>query len=207
MHTFTWNGPEFARRVEKGISDGLVNTSIRLQSEMITQLSGPSPSKAGSPPGVDRGTLRRSITYKASPRMAVIGTPLKYGWVQEFGAVGGVIRPRTVKALPVPLNYEAKRMLRTLSINGRQVASLRSRNLTYVPKKDGERVGFLVEKIVKNGKNKGEFRGAVFALRKSIKSRPRPWVRRSYAACKPDLTRIFAASVAKATGIKWEVTT
>ena len=205
MTSFRWNGDELKRQVEAGIAAGLARSAIRLQTEMINKLSGKSPSAPGTPPGVDRGTLRRSITYAMGKRSVRVGTPLKYGWFQEFGAT---IRPRRVKALPVPVNAAARRMMRTLPINPRtgMVGSLRSKNLTFIKSRKGKNVGLLVEKIGTRCKAKGKFSVAVLVLKPQVVLPPRPWVRRSYTACKSELPTIMADQLAKATGIRWTVT-
>ena len=138
-----------------------------------------SPSSPGTPPGKDTGTLGRSIQVDASKITSLrvrIGTNLPYGRIQEFG---GVIRPKKVQRLPVPLNREAKLLQRR--------GSLRSANLTLIPRRGKD--SLLVRKT------KGGGIKPLFILKKSVTLPARPWVRPTRVRVAPRVLKLISQGV------------
>lgn len=135
------------------------------------------PSAPGSPPNSQTGHLRNSIAYCSpdalgTPLRAAYGTNVAYGRHLEFGAV---IRPKSVKYLPVPINLPARLMLRRLGGFGvGVVGSLRTQNLMMIRPKG--KPAMLVEKTPTGRIKKN---GAAFVLKKSVKIAARPWAKRA----------------------------
>lgn len=173
---FEWKGKQVVAAMGAARLRAVESGAIVLQRTMKRTASGSSPSSPGSPPGVDRGGLRRSIVWAlASGPSAQVGTILKYGAYLERGT------NYTSKPVPVPVNDKAKRMLRTLSISGGRRASLRTKNLQFIKRKG--KPPLLVEKT-KTGKDmKG---GAVFVIKRT-RMAPRPWVLPSFNAAKQEI--------------------
>jgi phage gpG-like protein len=92
--------PQINSILEKRLQEGLNRAAILLQNEIKMGLSlSTSPSKAGSPPGVKTGTLRRSIQVDNSDISNLrvrVGTNIKYARIQEYG---GVIKSKIGKLL------------------------------------------------------------------------------------------------------------
>lgn len=121
-------------------------------------------SAPGQPPNFQTGELAGSINVKSGGNLRVlVGTDVPHGRYMEFGAT---IRPKTVRAIPVPCNVQAKQMLQRI-----RGASLRTQNLIPI-KKDGKR--YLAEKTP-TGKIKKN--GALFVLRAFVVILARPWLR------------------------------
>jgi len=162
--TYKWHGRAFRDALQKELRRSVERAGVIVQREMKSMLNrSGSPSSPGRAPGKDTGTLGRSIQVDRSQagRLKVrIGTNLIYGRIQEEG---GVIRPKRVKRLPVPLNREAKFMLRR--------GQLRSANLTYIPR--GGRDPLLVRKLPGGGIK------PMFVLKKEVRLPARPWAKPS----------------------------
>lgn len=125
------------------------------------------PSNPGNPPNFQTGELAGSIRTVGAdalgkPLSAAYGTAVMHGLYMEKGAT---IRPKTAKAIPVPLNTQAKQMLQRI-----RGASLRTQKLIPI-KKDGK--SYLVEKTPTGRVKKN---GAIFALRKLVVIAARPWI-------------------------------
>lgn len=166
-----WHGDEVARLGREAVAAGLPRAAAVVQAHHKLKLSGASPGKAGGPPGVVTGNLRNSITSNidAANLSAQIGTNVKYGRWLEYGFVA---TPKAAKAMPVPLNREARRMLARLSIDGEGTrASLKTANLTYVPRKGKPP---LLVKIT--GRGRSQRFTPMFVLLKVVRVAPRPWV-------------------------------
>lgn len=134
-------------------------------------------SAPGSPPNSQTGNLRNRIAFATpeecgTPLKAIYGATIPYAKYLEYGAV---ITPKNVKALPVPINAQARRMLQRLSGYGSATVtgSLRVFDLKYIPGKGGKDAR-LVEKTP-GGKEKKN--GAVFVLKKRVVIKARPFLR------------------------------
>ena len=92
--------PQIDAILYQRLQDGLNRAAITLQNEIKLGLSlSSSPSKAGTPPGVKTGTLRRSIQVdnsEISNLKVRVGTNIKYAKIQEFG---GVVKAKIGKLL------------------------------------------------------------------------------------------------------------
>lgn len=190
-----WNGARVTAALPVAKRAALTQGSLVLQVAMKRMLSGVSPSAPGSPPGVDRGGLRRSIAYAVGSDVAQVGTELKYGLYLERGA-----NPRAKGGgLPVPVNHAAKRMLRTLNISGGMRVSLRTKNLVLIKRKG--KPPLLIEQTP-TGKEKKN--GAVFVLKKSVRIAARPWAVPSFASSREliaeTMRNTFAKSIAASLG-------
>jgi phage gpG-like protein len=97
--TFKKN-PNIDNIIKQKRQEGLSRAAITLQNEIKMQLSlSSSPSKAGSPPGVNTGTLRRSIQIDNTELDYLkirVGTNVKYAAIQNFG---GVVKAKIAKYL------------------------------------------------------------------------------------------------------------
>jgi phage gpG-like protein len=115
-------------------------------------------SEPGGPPGTRSGMLRASVTYEVEGSLLSVGTNLVYGAkLQE----GGDIRPKTAKALTVPISPEAE--------------GKRARDFSdtfIIPSKSGDpdTVGIIGRRAAG-----GTFQG-LFALRKRVHIEARPWL-------------------------------
>lgn len=134
-------------------------------------------SAPGTPPNVQRAGLRNAVSYTASTRFkSSVGAAatVPYAAIQEFG---GTIRPKTARALPVPVNHAAKRHMEKAGT---------PRGLDLIPIKSRGRL-FLVPRPYKNGRQRS---GPVFMLTRSVTLRPRPYIRpgvyRNLAAIKAE---------------------
>jgi hypothetical protein len=212
----TDNTARFQAAAKQAVALGISRAAMAVASEMkrgMGRLSRFTSSSPGKPPNRQRSGLANSIGSTAAKEKggvftASAGSGIAYARIQERG---GTIRPKSGKFLPVPLNKAAQRMLETTT------GSLRSRNLQVIRSKTGKlllfegktlrnqkgerTLGLRVYKI--NGK-------AVFALRKSVTLKARPWaapalqkatddgtIKKALAqAVKRGLTN-FAAGVAK----------
>lgn len=152
-------------------------------------------SNPGNYPNVQTGELLRSIRAQgptaAEPLTARYGSGKEapQGRWMEYG-VQNITAKRT-RFLPVPINYEAEKMLRRLG-----GTSLRTQKLKPI-KKDGK--AFLVE-MTPTGKREKKG-GAVFVLKRSVTIAPRPWLvpsaKLAAQEMKDTFRRVFAAEMAK----------
>lgn len=90
--------PEFRKNIRKQIAEGVDRAASALQSDIKRTLSiSPSPSSPGQPPGVDTGTLRRSVQIDRSrvdsDLLARVGTNVEYGRYLEYGTIKMAARP------------------------------------------------------------------------------------------------------------------
>jgi len=190
--TFRWNGAAYLAHVRAAVPKALALAGEEIRNQMKVNLSGPSPSKPGGFPGADTGTLSRSIFNEGvTPFQRRIGTRTPQGRWMELGAT---VRPKRVKALPVPLNYKAKRMLRTLGVANGSRVSLRTRNLIVV--KMGKTT-ILTERTA-GGKASKAKDAARFVLRKKVVILPRPWCYRSAAMARGAAQARFASEMQRA---------
>lgn len=92
------NNPDFRNAIRNQIVRGIDRASIALQSDLKQVLStSPSPSAPGQPPGVDTGTLRRSVQVDRSQvdseLKARVGTNVEYARPLEYGTINMAARP------------------------------------------------------------------------------------------------------------------
>lgn len=151
------------------------------------------PSAPGAYPHTQTGRLRGSVVPVApwtagTPGTAYYGSNVAYGRYLHYGAT---IRPKQAKAIPVPLNHEAKRMLRRASVGG----GLRQFRLKSFKAPNGEL--FLAETTARGQLKAG---GARFVLRKQVRIAPRPWI--TMPGGRPDAEASAKASQAFASKLR-----
>jgi len=138
----------------------LDKSGFRVETAAKRSMRGKGPSAQGTPPGIDTGTLRRSVTHQVNPTKLEcrVGSNVPHARIQEMG---GTITAKGSK-LTIPLNEEAAKMRRnTASLN--TVGGLK-----YV-KVGG--TGYLVKDTENDD---GEF---MFVLKDSVTLPPRPYLR------------------------------
>lgn len=171
MSRVDWNDANFMRRfldaVDVGVTES-ANVAADYAARSLGRDHGRVPSMPGFPPNSQDGTLRNSIVYVGAkklgtPGKAAIGSELAYARILELG---GIIRAKNVRALPVPVNRAAKEMLR--KAKGR---SLRMYKLVMI--KQPGKPPMLVERTPTGREKKN---GAVFVLKPSITIKPRPYL-------------------------------
>lgn len=186
-----WKGDEFMRHVHLAMGDAVARSAIQMQTETKRQLNrqasrrGASPSAAGNPPAKDTGALSRSIQIddsglrEGSPK-ARVGTNLVYARIHEKG---GTIKPKRVKALPVPLNQEARDLLRKVGSGG-----LRSENLVPIKTRRGRLL--LAKQVSRRGKRRAHQRGDLqflFLLSKAVRIPKRPYMKPAFTKMVPEM--------------------
>lgn len=152
-------------------------------------------SNPGNPPNVQTGDLLRSIRSQAPTAAEPLtarygaGREAPQGKWMEYGVP--LITAKRTRFLPVPVNYEAEKMLRRLG-----GTSLRTQRLKF---KKGKTNAMLVEMTPSGKKEKSG--GAVFVLKRSVSIKPRPWLVPSAKLAAQDMKdtfrRVFAAEMAK----------
>ena len=118
-------------------------------------------SAPGQPPGTRSGQGRHSITYALAGRVLSVGTNLIYLGFLHFG---GVIRPRKAKALTIPIAPEAE---------GKRARDFDNTFILKPKPGDPQSAGIIMQKI---GDGPNDIR-PLFALRKSVRIAPRPWLK------------------------------
>ena len=216
--TVTWNVDKFQAALVPAINKGLTAAALVCAEQARELLSGPSPSAPGSPPGVDTGHLRNSISH-VSPEAA--GTPLKahfgtavfYGRHLEFGAY---IKPKQAKYLAIPVDRGLAQKLQrgANKAHGTSGFSYGVRNipgLKYIPPGKGSKPGY-GGKLVMARSSKVHVRGqkngrkvsagaTAFILKDFVIIRKRPWIMQSALMAAPK-ARAAAVAVTKAELIK-----
>jgi len=193
-------------RIYKGAAKGVEAAALFLRNDVVRTLvarnntltSGAGSSQPGEPPARVTGSLHRSIVVvnahrsKAQPR-CLVGSKLKYARIHEFG---GRIVAKAGKALIIPLNDTARRMLR--NANGK----VRSLNLRLIKTSRGV---FLVKDFAageKLGKGIPKAKGAgsmlLFMLKKSVIMPARPYMRPAVARTAQDRLKIIRYHVKQA---------
>lgn len=166
----------FDAALRKATDDGLAAAALVGADAAVSVLGrnhGGVHSEPGEPPNSQTGTLSRSIHYvhprNLAPGVAAFGTNVEYGRHLEFGAT---VRPKNVKALPVPLTREAARLQR-------RVTSIRQLGLkfAYRPSTKPNCAG-----ILGTESGKGKVFKPMFALMRVVHIWPRPWLKRSMLA-------------------------
>lgn len=180
-----WYGDEQVARMRAAIDTALTDAAMR-GSEVVRQgfqRLGGSSAPAGTPPAIQTGHLKRSVTWASpqdlgTPGKAAIGTNVKYGRYQEKGAY---ITPKKARALAVPISREAKRA----SAKGLGPRSMP--NLFMLSRKGRDPL-----LAVKRA------RGALkimYVLKKSVRLKPRPWLKPGFEKAKPLIRSAFASSL------------
>jgi len=163
----------FDQQVERAVNAGISRAAFEGKQFMSRGLGKGkgdyAASAAGSPPNVQRGQLRSSITSTEAVNFrASAGTPLKYGLIQERG---GVIRPKKGKFLPVPLNIPAKRIME-------REGTPKNTKTQLIRTKNGKLLLWGEDKQkVKNraGRKVIADQVPIWILVKQVKFPPRPW--------------------------------
>lgn len=200
MAYYTRN-PQLMQRVKAANQAGLYRVAIGLQRAIKGKLNltasnignGGQPSAPGSPPAKNTGTLGRSIQIdQTNPDRLLVGTNVVYAKIQEFG---GIIRPKKGKALPVPMNLEAKRISAANPQGLRNVPNL-------VPIKT--RSALYLVQIVRKGGSKSEryVWGAVWMLKKSVRMPKRPYMAPALAEYRPNATQDYAKGFKTGLGVR-----
>lgn len=184
----TWTADQWARAIVPAINAGLT-AAAQVCADQAVQSFGSSPSPPGSPPGVDTGLLRNSIAVASpealgTPLKAAFGTAVQYGRHLEFGAV---VRAKSTKYLPVPVNRGLAQAIRRRIGKG---ASLRGYpGLKFIPRKGGGGVLVLTDSV-RYQKNRGKFTArsgqVAFVLKEQVIIAPRPWIRRAAIAARSE---------------------
>ena len=174
----TWNGKKLREQVQAEIDRRLTKVGGMLVKEAKQDLSrgnsrdgGPSP--AGTPPYQFRGRLAKSVTFKfkglRKTRMIRVGTRSFVGYKQE---VGGVIRPKSKKALAVPISLQARRHRGGARNFPIKLTMIKRRN------KPPLLVDTSKEKYTKKGKLRKNSRWVLhYVLTKKVTLPKRPWLR------------------------------
>ena len=187
--------PAFRARVIAGMNDGLTGAAIYLSGRMKASMQTKGKylhSAPGTPPNVQRGLLRRSITSTPGRGLrASAGTNVKYGIYLEKGAI---IRAKG-KLLPVPVNPAAKRL------RERTTGSLRSANLRFIKTSKGNKllIGNRRERVstVRNGQRLNLSGVPVFILKEVVVLKKRPWAVPAMRKNKAGIVRQFVTSARK----------
>lgn len=187
---FEWHGDKLAEDVRAATSVGIGVAAVELATQMKVNLTNRGVSAPGAMPGFDTGQLRGSIVSQVtSPTTARAGTALPYGRWLEYGFRSTA---KGKSSLPVPLNREARRMLRQAQNKG----GLRSvPNLVLITRKG--KPPLLVQTRGKGTKGGKQWK-PMFVLKKSIVVAPRPWVRRSAAMARAKMNKAFIDHTTKA---------
>jgi len=110
-----WYGDEVKGKVRRKVLNALNVWRLTCEAEMTRSLSGPSPSKPGSPPGTDTGRLLGSISSeiddtKKDPIARAGSTlfrradqPHSYPWYLEFGTIRMIARPWARRAFNITI--------------------------------------------------------------------------------------------------------
>lgn len=100
-----WHGDEVQRLTEADVQRRLLKACIMVTNTAKENLAVGGASGFKTSHG-DLGSLRGSIAYEVEGFVGRVGSNLKYARIQELG---GVITPKTAKALAIPIHPEAQR--------------------------------------------------------------------------------------------------
>lgn len=174
------------RHVERAASVGILAcASIVAESARASMTKGGrigsrhySPSAPGSPPAVQSGHLRRSITARnTSAYTAVAGTRVPYGRHLEYGAV---IRPRKGRYLAVPVSTEARRA----AAGGRSARTVPGLKVITPRGKDP---------LLVRPRGKDAF-DVMYALRRESRIAARPWLAPAMYRVRGSLQSVFVGA-------------
>lgn len=185
--TITFNIDDIYRKVEDAANTAILSAAEvgRKQAESLLMHNGGRyvSSAPYSPPNFQTGELAGNIVAEGpeivGPLRARFGTYVKHGRHMEYGVT---IRPKNVKAIPVPCNIQARQMLGRI-----KGASLRTQNLGMFIKNG---VKYLGEKTAKKGELKKN--GALFVLRTRVVIEQRPWLRPAASLAASDMKARYA---------------
>ena len=196
MTEVRWNQQRVERKIFREIRVRLMRAAALLQGEIKKELSLTRTPRGGAtrsipltPPGVQTGALRRSIQIDSThlgddaPRVRV-GTDLVYAAIHEKG---GIIRPKRVKALPVPLNDDARAMLRDAP-----GGSLRNVPGLFIFKTRTGRT--FLARLLSGRRGKTQERVGMqllFALRSEVYMPVRPFIRPAFERAKPAILEMM----------------
>jgi phage gpG-like protein len=171
--TFTIDREKLKRSLVAAVNTGInraADVYVVAIKESFSKTSRGTASAAGSPPSVQRNSLRKGITHTpAKDGVAIVHTSkTTYAAIQEFG---GVIRAKGKRFLPVPLSFEARRIQEReggLRASGVPMHVIRT--------KAGKLL--LVKRLIRRGKNATKLIGsqAMFVLVKSVRLPARPYM-------------------------------
>ena len=171
--TFTIDRAKLQRSLVAAVNTGInraADVYVVGIKESMTKKSRGVASAPGTPPNVQRNSLRKGIDHTpAKDGVAIIHTSkTTYAAIQEFG---GVIRAKGKRFLPIPLSFEARR------IQERE-GGLRSSGVPMhvIRTKAGKLL--LVKRLIRRGKNATKLIGsqAMFVLVKSVRLPARPYM-------------------------------
>jgi len=130
---------------------------VRAWSLAFARTPGHTSGPAGKPPAVQGGDLMGSLTYEVRRGGDVLeaGSSARHAAIQHFG---GTIRPRKAKALAIPISSKSY---------GKRPRDFG--DLVFIPSK-GRGIGVLARE------SSGGAVEALFALARSVKLPPRPWL-------------------------------
>jgi phage gpG-like protein len=118
-------------------------------------------SAIGGPPAMRTGLLAQRITYEVTGPLLEVGTRDIRAAMLQYG---GTVRPKSAKALTIPVSPEAY---------GKRARDFSNLVLIKPRMKDPESIGLLVRK---KGRGKKETTEALFVLRRSAKIEARPFL-------------------------------
>jgi hypothetical protein len=109
--TVQWRGEEWLRTtLLPAVEAGLDASALSYSNTIRRSLNGPRGSAPGGPPGMDQGTLSRSLSISTpGPLQRRIAARTPYALTLELGKT---IRSRSGKFMTVPLTAEAKKIRR-----------------------------------------------------------------------------------------------
>lgn len=192
-----FNREKIMQRLRVAVSQAIAKSAIELQAAVKAKLNlhasnignGGIAAPAGGPPGNRTGSLSRSIQAKditAEPLKPTwrVGTNMVYARIQEMG---GRVRPKKGKFLPVPIGVDGMRAM------ARAKGNLRSLDLTLLRTKAGKLL---------LGKWKGTKRSQTFQpliiLVKEVYLPARPYMRPAYNESKGVTAGNVAVAISKA---------
>lgn len=193
MSRLEWHGDAWLATVPPAIDRAVTDAALVAQRAMQVNLSGASPSRPGSYPGMDQGRLRQSIfaagpAQTGKPMTAHVGSNLRRSRLLEFG---GWVHAKAGKFLTIPLTADAK-LLR------RRVSSLRQLPGMKVFRTKAGKL-FLGGMATGSPGVKRKYR-ALFKLVPRVFVAARPWAMRSVRESAPEMMAAFKVSLARGLG-------
>jgi hypothetical protein len=183
--TVQWRGEEWLRTtLLPAVEAGLDMSALSYTNTIRRSLNGPRGSAPGGPPGMDQGTLMRSISISTpGPLQRQISARVPYALTLERG---GVIRSKAGKFMTIPLNKAAKDMRR-------QNPSLRTvPNLKVIRAKSGRLL--LVREAGRGQTKRTEI---LFLLVKVVTHEARPFMSPGLVKGQAAAQRVFTVEVNK----------
>ena len=141
--TYASNRDHYKAIVVRGLNRGVGAAASRLASGMksiMSRLPKGTSSAPGTPPNRQDNTLANSMQSTPGQNLtAYAGSNLPYARIQDRG---GIIRPRNVRMLPVPLGVEGKKARKQLGTNSVRTLDLvpiksRAGNIVLIPRGGG----------------------------------------------------------------------